>query len=284
MGDDVDAWLAIFTNAKVDEEVKSEVITKKRKLCTAVEDITVPQVAPLYTNDGHLTLWGVIKQNHNAERRRERRREENDNKRRIILEKDGLKRKRDAILKETEGNEFLADLFCNIPAVLDQPSDGHKAKDAVKAEESLEDPVYQASMTSYEEAEADSSKRKMEDDALSLFTDSVNLLAKTDPVEDIYTGSDELMTILGSEVEIIEGNQQGKLNPFPGAYRKGRQHNWTAEETQVFHQGLARFGTDFMLIKDMLVKDAGASNITEKDVVSKYKREARRNPSRLPRL
>ncbi|KAK9696449.1 hypothetical protein K7432_012455 [Basidiobolus ranarum] len=61
-----------------------------------------------------------------------------------------------------------------------------------------------------------------------------------------------------------------------GTYlRRIKSQRWTPKETEVFYQGLAKWGTDFSLIAFML------PNRTQKHIKYKFKKEEQINPSRI---
>ncbi|ORX88058.1 hypothetical protein K493DRAFT_290847 [Basidiobolus meristosporus CBS 931.73] len=61
-----------------------------------------------------------------------------------------------------------------------------------------------------------------------------------------------------------------------GTYlRRIKSQRWTPKETEVFYQGLAKWGTDFSLISSML------PNRTQKHIKYKFKKEEQVNPKRI---
>ncbi|ORY00483.1 hypothetical protein K493DRAFT_210939 [Basidiobolus meristosporus CBS 931.73] len=61
-----------------------------------------------------------------------------------------------------------------------------------------------------------------------------------------------------------------------GTYlRRIKSQRWTPKETEVFYQGLAKWGTDFSLIASML------PNRTQKHIKYKFKKEEQINPKRI---
>eukprot|EP01055_Gregarina_sp_Pseudo9_P002462 Gregarina_sp_Pseudo_9__2461@NODE_2748_length_885_cov_17_120567_g2513_i0_p1_GENE_NODE_2748_length_885_cov_17_120567_g2513_i0NODE_2748_length_885_cov_17_120567_g2513_i0_p1_ORF_typecomplete_len284_score61_14Myb_DNAbind_7/PF15963_5/5_6e03Myb_DNAbind_7/PF15963_5/1e14MCM2_N/PF12619_8/4_8e02MCM2_N/PF12619_8/0_18MCM2_N/PF12619_8/2e03eIF3_subunit/PF08597_10/8_2e02eIF3_subunit/PF08597_10/0_45eIF3_subunit/PF08597_10/6_6e03_NODE_2748_length_885_cov_17_120567_g2513_i033884 len=277
--DSLDEWLPICGGAKEEEEKPDAVDLKRRRkrLRCDVEDAeTVTGPAPLYTDTGELTFWGLISRNCDPERRRQRRRADAEARTRDLEEERKRGERRAAILEETSGNEFLADLFSDTPikAPVAQPSP--------LLDVSSETPSQEATDSQAPTAPEDGLKSETALPDLDIF-ETKNFIEDSSSFEFIGA-TDELSCILGGEVEVVEGNRVGRLNPFPGAYKKGKPRCWSLEETEVFYQGLAQFGADFMMIKNLLSRTLGTGDISERDIVSKFRKESKQNKKRIANL
>lgn len=74
---------------------------------------------------------------------------------------------------------------------------------------------------------------------------------------------------------IEEVDCSGRLPAFEGAYKVTKARRWTDGETKRFYEALSRVGEDLTMIAAML------PNVDYKDVVRKYRRERRTNPSAI---
>eukprot|EP01056_Protomagalhaensia_sp_Gyna25_P002765 Protomagalhaensia_sp_Gyna_25__2764@NODE_2594_length_994_cov_61_238743_g2156_i0_p1_GENE_NODE_2594_length_994_cov_61_238743_g2156_i0NODE_2594_length_994_cov_61_238743_g2156_i0_p1_ORF_typecomplete_len289_score76_46Myb_DNAbind_7/PF15963_5/4_3e10RNA_pol_3_Rpc31/PF11705_8/0_05RNA_pol_3_Rpc31/PF11705_8/60Myb_DNAbinding/PF00249_31/1_8e04Myb_DNAbinding/PF00249_31/0_4_NODE_2594_length_994_cov_61_238743_g2156_i0128961 len=215
-------------------------------------------LAPRFTSEGDLTVWGVICQNQDSERRKAKRRAVANAKLLRSQEAEEKAKQREAVLTETSGNDFLADMFCG----------------------KTESPDRQTKQESYQ-IKQDSMERPQEagNDEYDIFAEMTT--AVEDPLSNVGVVHDEWSLIMGGEVEVVNGDRVGRLNPFPGAYKKSRQHVWTQEETKTFFRALSMYGADLMMVRSLLVGLGGNSmTITDKDVAAKYRSETKKKGSR----
>eukprot|EP01053_Blabericola_migrator_P007986 Blabericola_migrator_1__7985@NODE_409_length_8743_cov_452_402259_g322_i0_p6_GENE_NODE_409_length_8743_cov_452_402259_g322_i0NODE_409_length_8743_cov_452_402259_g322_i0_p6_ORF_typecomplete_len273_score41_06Myb_DNAbind_7/PF15963_5/2_5e03Myb_DNAbind_7/PF15963_5/3_8e07Myb_DNAbinding/PF00249_31/0_022_NODE_409_length_8743_cov_452_402259_g322_i059816799 len=231
-----------------EESPDDELVLVRRSSRRKKKDTTL---APERTPEGELTVWGLVCQNIDQERRKLKRRAAALTRQAKLKKAEVEQRQRSALLAELDGNEALADIFCGVPKEEEQTNVCH-----------FDVKRNTVGSTPNTEAAPDT-------ETLDIFNNATT----TDPLDELQCkNEDEWSRVLGTEVEFVSGDTRGRLAPFAGAYRKGRRHVWTEEESEVFREGLERYGTDFMLIYD-LVRKVSTTEITERDVVAKFRRE-----------
>eukprot|EP01054_Gregarina_sp_Poly1_P006289 Gregarina_sp_Poly_1__6288@NODE_333_length_9463_cov_335_720094_g281_i0_p7_GENE_NODE_333_length_9463_cov_335_720094_g281_i0NODE_333_length_9463_cov_335_720094_g281_i0_p7_ORF_typecomplete_len204_score41_01BTV_NS2/PF04514_12/0_062DDE_3/PF13358_6/0_17_NODE_333_length_9463_cov_335_720094_g281_i032223833 len=163
------------------QESQALVVTHTRKRRLLKQQTSRLNIAPLYTERGEITLWGVICRNQDERKRRERRRADAENRRQELQEKQAEQERRSAILRETDGNEFLACIFSGT----DMPVQAKPEETKIPATEALS--------TDH----SDIFDNHTESQSLDVFFDGA--------AHDEYGG------ILAEGVEEVEGNRVGRV-------------------------------------------------------------------------